>query len=80
MFNGRVVTAESPYLSEHTAVVREAKINLKYVLCAIYQNKRYYPADLENIQKAVEMIVKAEENVAEAYEKNTDVLLKLLSR
>lgn len=80
VLNGRVITVESPYLSEHTAVVREAKIILKYVLCAIYQNKCYYPADLENIQKAVEMIVEAEETVAEAYEKNTDVLLKLLSR
>ena len=77
---GQVVKVEPTNLWEHTQKVDAARNLLKMLLYAYYQNGKYYPADLENIQKAVDEIRQAESEVTEAFCKHTKQMRKLLPK
>lgn len=74
------ITVEAPDYSEYIAEVRGAKVILRQILYAIHTNGKYYPADMENIQKAVDKICEQEEAFREAFRENTKVLMKLLPK
>lgn len=74
------ITIEAPDYSEYIAEVRGAKVILRQILYAIHTNGKYYPADMENIQKAVDKICEQEEAFREAFRENTKVLMKLLPK
>lgn len=74
------ITVEAPDYSEYIAEVRGAKVILRQILYAIYTNGKYYPADMENIQKAVDKICEQEEAFRDAWRQNTKVLMKLLPK
>lgn len=77
---GHIVTLDSPPLSEYLAEVRGAKIILRQILYAYYQNGKYYPADLENIQKMIDKICDGEERLQEEFRENTRQIMKLLPK
>lgn len=78
--DGHIINMECPSMSEHTAEVRGAKIILRHILNAFYQNGKYYPADLENIQKMVDRICEHEDALTDAFHENTQMLFKLLPK
>jgi len=69
VLNGCIRPIVPPPILEHTEEVREAKIILKQILYAYYRNGRYYPADLEGIQKMIDKITDAEKKVSKAFRK-----------
>lgn len=77
---GRIITLDSPPLSEYLAEVRGAKIILRQILYAYYQNGKYYPADLENIQKMIDIICDEEKKLQEEFRENTRQIMKLLPK
>jgi len=81
--DGHIVTVESPStydISVHTAEVRGAKIILRQILYAILQNEKYFPADLENIQKMTDIISQSNAEVGDLLQENTKQLMKLLPK
>lgn len=78
VLNGCIQSIAPPPILEHTAEVREAKIILKQVLYAYYRNGRYYPADLETIQKMIDKITDAEKKVSRSFRKYAETSSKIL--
>ena len=65
---------------EHIATVRHANITLRQVLWAFYQNGKYFPSDLENIDKAVTQIINSQHAVAEELRRATKILCTYLPK
>lgn len=60
--------------------IREAKSILKSLMLTIYNNKKYYPADLENIQRMVDKINEEQEKLSSSYVKYCKQLQKMLPK
>lgn len=80
VLDGRVIQIETPKLWEYNAEVRQAVITLRQILYAYYQNGRYFPADLENIQKAIDKITGSQDKVAEDFRKYAEAAQELLPK
>lgn len=60
--------------------IREAKGILKKLLLTIYQQQKYYPADLENIQRMVDKITEEQDKLSDSYVKYCKQLQKMLPK
>lgn len=63
-------------LSEHLREIRQIKKVLYEIQLAILQNGRYYPADLENLQKLVDRINNEQKNVVKTIAKQSKTAKK----
>ena len=77
ILNGRIIIFEMPPLHEFMAEVRGATRVLRQILAAIYYNKRYYPADLENIQKMGDKIIDCHRGVTDSVQECAKEIMKL---
>ena len=62
--------------SEYSSEIRRAKKVLYEIEYAILQNKRYYPADIENLEKLVDKINKIQKDTISAFKKMSKELKK----
>lgn len=76
VLDGCLIYMDAPPIWEVTTKIRETNIILKQILYAIYQNGKYYPTDLGNIQKMVDRIVKVEDEIDDIFEKFIDEIIK----
>lgn len=75
---GAIVSIDALPMYEYFGDTQEAVNLLRQILYAFYQNGRYYPADLENIQAMVEQVLRSQENVSECYLKYAKEVKKIL--
>lgn len=80
VLEGKINYLESPPPWEYIAEIRGAKIILRQILYAIYKTGKYFPADMENIEKMSEIICEEERKFTQAYSENTKLLMKLLPK
>ena len=80
VLEGHIITLEKPSIEEYITELRGVKIILRQILYAYYQNGKYYPADLENIQKLVDKVCDKESELLEEFRENTSNVMKLLPK
>lgn len=78
--SAQIVTVNAPVYAEHIAEIRGAKVVLRQILYGILKSGKYYPADLENIQKQVDRICEQQEAFRADFRENTKVMMKLLPK
>lgn len=76
VLDGRIIYMHTPQTWEVTDKIRETNIILKQILYAIYQNGKYYPADLKNIQKMCDRMSDIEDEIIDIIEKYSDEIVK----
>ena len=80
VLSGNVVYLEPPPVWENNEAVREANNILKQILYAIYQNGKYYPADMENIRKMVDRIEGIEDRLMDTIDRYTDSVFQIMPK
>lgn len=77
---GQIVVVKDVEVADYIAELRTAKSLLSNLIYSYTQNGRYFPADIEKIQRASETISEGQSKVSQALRDNTKILKKLLPK
>lgn len=80
VLSGQIVKLEPQPFWQYIAAVRDIKITIKQIAYSIETTGKYYPADIENVMKAVDKMAEIERDRAQAVREYTKAILKLLPK